>query len=281
MVIDSQRLGRCVYGIDLAVGTALEALTLMNGLPAWGETPHNSWGGGLMVEDAELTVRHCVFRGNETAVGGGAYVVGAGEPVFEDCLFDGNMGTEVAGLLLRGVCDPQVRRCTFRNATLTMYGGGVSWFGSGEALLEDCLIEDNQVLDSGGGVEVMSGTAVLRRCTIRGNTAGYLGGGLVQDLYGQAVLEECVIDGNTADGLAGGVYVAGGGALEARDTTILGNTAPVGPDGYVVSGATATLRCCTIDEDAWTVHGLLVIDNEDCAVAVRGMRWTDVRGLFR
>jgi hypothetical protein len=276
VVIDSQRLGRCVYGADLNADTRLEALTLANGLPAWGSTPHNSWGGGLMVEDGALTVSNCVFRDNETAIGGGAHVVGTGAPVFEDCVFDGNLATEVAGLLIRGACDPLVARCTFRNGDGAMYSGGVSWQGSGEALMEDCLVESNH----GGGLEIF-GAATLARCTVRGNTADYGGGGIVVDLYGDLVLEDCLVEANTAATLGGGVWVTGGGALDARDSTILGNTAPIGPDGYVSSSGMATLRCCTFDEDAWVIHGLLVIDNEDCVVAVRGMSWSDVRSLFR
>lgn len=46
VVIDGERAGRCVYGAALDATTRLAALTLANGLPTLGATPHNSWGAG-------------------------------------------------------------------------------------------------------------------------------------------------------------------------------------------------------------------------------------------
>ena len=282
VVIDAERAGRCIYAAGVEAGTRLEALTLSNGLPAWGSTPHNSWGAGLMVDGGELTVAGCVFTANETAVGGGAFVTGSGSPTFVDCVFDGNSATEVAGLLLGGVCDPVVRNCTFRNGDRIMVGGGVTWLGRGLALIENCLVENNTVWETGGGVEVQNAgaVAILRGCVITGNSARYGGGGLYVGYDGRAVLESCTISGNSAGEYGGGVVLAFGAHLEATETYIRDNSAPRGPDGDVYADAAAVLTCCDIDLAAWHAAGSLIVDDEDCGVPTQPATWSGVKALF-
>ena len=283
VVIDGERAGRCVYGADLDAATRIEALTLSNGLPALGSTPHNSWGAGLMVDGGALTVANCVFTGNETAVGGGAYVIGTGTPAFIDCVFDGNEASESAGLLLRGTCDPLVQDCVFRNGDRTMVGGGLTWGGSGHALIEGCTVEDNIVLETGGGVEIIGAGALatLRDCVIRRNSASLGAGGLFVGNYGHAILELCAITGNSSDNAGGGVILDFGAVLEAFDTTILDNTAPTAPDGLVGSSASATLTCCIIALDAWRDFGSLVVENDGCPIAAETATLGEVKSLFK
>ena len=283
VVIDAQRLGRCIYGADLDAATRIEGLTLRNGLPAWGSTPHNSWGAGLMVDGGALTVANCVFAANETAVGGGAFVTGFGSPTFVDCVFDGNSATEVAGLLLGGNCDPVVRGCTFRDGKLIMTGGALTWLGSGRALFENCRVENNTVLETGGGVEVLNAraVAVLRSCAITGNSARYGGGGLYVGNGGHAILETCTIVGNSAGEYGGGVTLDYGSVLEATESSIRDNEAPRGADGDVSVQAAATLRCCDVDTTAWAVRGSLVIDDEGCGIPVEPATWSGLKARFR
>ncbi len=284
VTIDSQRAGRCVFGTNLDAATRLEALTLTNGLSSLSSTGFTSWGGGLMVDSGALTVANCVFSTNEAAIGGGAWVTGTGTPTFVDCIFDGNAATESAGMILRGTCSPVLQNCVFRNATdRIMYGGGLTWVGTGQALLEDCTVEDNAVLESGGGVEVFGSgaTATLRNCVIRRNTAGLYAGGMDASLSSHVILENCEITDNGAGSSGGGVNLGSGVVLEAFISTILNNTAPSGPDGVVGSSASATLTCCTIDLAAWNALGTLTIDDANCTVATEPSTWGGVKAIFR
>jgi len=283
VVIDGERAGRCIYGANLDTATRLEALTLSNGLPALGTTPHNSWGAGLMVDEGELTISNCVFTGNETAIGGGAFIIGTGAPVIVDCIFDGNSASESAGLLLHGTCDPLVKNCIFRNGDRVTYGGGLTWTGAGHLLLEDCTVEDNTVIESGGGVEILGSAAVatLRNCVIRHNVSGYGAGGLSVGNHGRVVLEQCQITENSADNYAGGIGLGTGTYLEADDSSILNNTSPTGADCQVGSSATATLTCCDIDLEAWAILGAFSQNNDDCVVAAEESTWSEVKRLYR
>lgn len=283
VIIDGERAGRCVYGANLDAATRLEAVTLTGGLSAYSSTPDNSWGGGLYVDEGSLTVHNCVFLGNESAIGGGGFVRGTGAPTFTDCLFDGNSATEVAGLLLRGTCDPVVQDCTFRNGDRTLVGGGVTWGGSGTALLERCTIEDNVVIETGGGVEVIGSTAnaTLRYCLIRGNSAQIGAGGLYLGNGGRATLDNCTISDNSAGSYGGGVEVGSLGVLTGIQVTVLNNSAPLGPDGVVGSTAIATLTCCDVDLGLWHALGTLTLDNDDCVIATEKATWGEVKALFR
>lgn len=283
VVIDAGRLGRCVYGTNLAAGTELRDLTLSGGLPSLPTSPNPSWGAGLMVDGGEPTITNCVFAGNETAVGGGAFIIGTGTPRLTDCIFDGNTATESAGLVIRGECDPVVRNCTFRNGYWCLLGGGLTWSGSGNAQFEDCVVQGNTVLETGGGVEVYGplSSAIFRNCLIEGNSARIGGGGLIVGNGGQVFLFDCTVTGNTALSYGGGVVLDSQAVLQAVSTTIIGNTAGDGADGSISSTAVATLTCCTFDSELWFVNGLLVVDDEGCAVATEGARWGDVKAAYR
>ncbi|MGD9547143.1 MAG: nitrous oxide reductase family maturation protein NosD [Candidatus Krumholzibacteriia bacterium] len=283
VVIDGERLGRCIYGEGLDASTRIEAVTLSNGLPAWGSTPYNSWGAGLMVDGGSLTVSHCIFRENETAIGGGAFVKGTGSPVFEDCLFEDNQASEVAGLQLSGTCDPVVRNCIFRGGWRTMVGGGVTWSGSGTATLEGLTVENNVVWETGGGIELLGyyAYAVIRDCVIRNNTADIGGAGLYVYRSRNVVLENVTITGNRGGEYAGGVEFASYAIVSALACTILDNEAPSAPDGRLGSLAAMTLNCCDVDPDRWILDGTALFTNDGCEVGDEPVSWGDLKATFR
>ncbi|MBU2501085.1 right-handed parallel beta-helix repeat-containing protein [bacterium] len=283
VVIDGERLGRCIYGAGLDASTRIEAVTLSNGLPAWGSTPYNSWGAGLMVDGGSLTVSHCIFRENETAIGGGAFVKGTGSPVFEDCLFEANQATEVAGLQLSVIGDPVVRNCVFRGGWRTMVGGGVTWSGSGTALLEGLIVEDNTVWETGGGIELLGyyAYAVLRDCVIRNNTADIGAAGLYVYRSRNVVLENVTITGNTGGEYAGGVEFGSYAIVRAESCTILNNTAPSGPDGRLSSLAAMTFNCCEVDPTRWVLDGQATFTWDGCEVGDEAVSWGDLKATFR
>lgn len=281
VTIDGGRDGRCVYGAGLDAATRIEALTLANGLPAMGATPDGDFGAGLYVDGGEFTVLNCIFTGNESAIGGGAYVRGTGAPTFIGCVFDRNEATETAGLLMRGTCGPLLRDCVFRNGWRTLVGGGLTWAGSGLVQVDNCRFENNTVWETGGGVEVIGSAAqaTLRDCVISGNAAGINGAGLWVGGWGRVVLERCTIVENSADEQGAGVFL-NGGFLNAVDSTILDNLAPDLADGVVATGSAATLNCCEFTPEAWGGNGTLTVINDDCDVAEEPASWGDVKALF-
>lgn len=283
VIVDAQRGGRCIYGAGLDASTRIAALTLANGLSTAGTTPDRSWGGGLYVDEGELTVADCIFTANEAAIAGGAWIRGTGTPRVTGCVFDANSGTETCGLLLIGSCNPEVVGCEFRGGRLCMYGGAVSWAGYGVALFEDCLVEDNTTVESGGAIECLTSVsyAKLHGCTIRNNSTGIYGGGLVVASNAQVRLENCLVEGNSAGDYGGGLYVGTNCVVTAENTTILGNTAAQWADGRTGAGTTVNLICCTVDLDQWGIDGTLNVDDSGCAIPDERTSWGDIKAIFR
>ncbi len=140
---------------------------------------------------------------------------------------------------------------------LTVTGGIASWMGGGidgapsggprsTALIEDCLIRENQALFAGGGV---AGDFTLTRCTIRDNAAtgpalsiAHTGG-----VWGGPTMVECAVLDNVAKYGPGGVHLSALGPVQLVDCVIAGNqSSNAGGGVYVAQGTTAAITRCVI-----------------------------------
>ncbi|ANM31486.1 hypothetical protein ABI59_20825 [Acidobacteria bacterium Mor1] len=148
------------------------------------------------------------------------------------------------------------------------FGIGAGIYHSGSILeADDCLVHDNTTASHGGGLFIEPGifSAVLRRCDIRGNTAGIGGGGFYsrgdvsvvesgivandsefeQNWPGGGIHQEngavrvlhSAIYGNNSGSTGGGVYTQGGSTLIVN-STISGN-ASIGDGAGLYAGAPA------------------------------------------
>jgi hypothetical protein len=87
-------------------------------------------GGGLCMEQASPTVRHCLIVGN-TADAGPAVWIDGGAPLFEECWFHGNVGGG-AGSITCTDSSPRLLRCGF-------HGEGIGWWdGPMISVRSDC-----------------------------------------------------------------------------------------------------------------------------------------------
>lgn len=100
-------------------------------------------------------------------------------------------------------------------------GAGVN-FGPKGGLVEECVITNNVGNNTKGvGVNFEAGSkGILRRCTIGGNSGGYLGGGVYVPLDGGGVIDDCLILGNSAS-YGSGIYVTG--ATQMTNCTLIGD----------------------------------------------------------
>lgn len=129
------------------------------------------------------------------------------------CDGDTGLDTVIRGLTVRGG-----RQVRMGAAVYVRQGGGVT--------LENCVFEDNQVLDNyrhGGAVHVDESQAVIRDCVFRDNHADY--GAAVAALdASQVTLEGCLIVDNRAGREGSGLYVTGVGTQAAvTGCTLVGN----------------------------------------------------------
>ena len=89
----------------IEIGTGVGADALLEGL-----TIRDGDSIGVEIENASMTIRHCIFEQNEGNGGGGISVDG-GEVIIEDCLFHQNDATVGGGIL---VADGDVARAPLR-----------------------------------------------------------------------------------------------------------------------------------------------------------------------
>lgn len=160
--------------------------TVLDGfLITGGRSAYN--GGGMMIQNADPTVRNCVFRDNQAQYGGGIFASSA-QPVISNCLFEQNVATGS--------------------------GGGLYCFGyPGETgpALADCRFEENYAESSGGGLRTWDVSPVLVRCVFHANVARYSGAGAANGGDSRPTYADCRFEHNRTDTLYGAWDCYGGG----------------------------------------------------------------------
>jgi parallel beta-helix repeat protein len=186
--------------------------------------------GGGIDNYGTITLTNCTVSENIADAYGGGGIVDSGTATLESCTIDDNQAPsrDGGGGLLIGGGMVTLTNCTVSGNSADQ-GGGMSTNDSltqvGVATLVDCTLNDNQAsLANGGGVNLASGSDVLKDCTISGNTANGDGGGFSVGSSSSLELTACTITGNVAQS-GGGVNVGSGSAnVSLIDTIIAGNT---------------------------------------------------------
>ncbi len=261
-IIDGNLSDR-VFDVLSGARVTLSGLTIQGGRCETG-------GGGVSVSDARLDVLACSITGNAGQNSGGGLLIIDSVVNLESTTIAGNslFGNSVrkgAGIYCGG-SDLTVTACTisgndtFLNSFDFDRGGGIGsqssvvtihdstlsanravhgaalWSDGGDVLIQNTTIADNRSLGSAGGVlSTFDVSLTLRNCLVSGNTAvNSFGGGLV-------VSEDSFSPNCT---------------LEVTNSTFRGNVATnFSAGGLLVNVQNATIRNCTITENAAAVQG--------------------------
>lgn len=150
---------------------------------------NSSTGGGLAIQGSQTSsgtpwFDRCEFAVNDATVGGGAYVDGVVSPSFERCVFDLNSALDT--------------------------GGGAYWHQSAAPVFIDCAFERNIATDGGGVGYALTGSSVMKHCTLAHNSATNRGGGIFgtqeqSDAASDPAFRNCLVIENSADS-GGGAY---------------------------------------------------------------------------
>lgn len=196
--------------------------------------------------------------------------LGLDEPAWvEHLTLTGGLGQYAGGVRIDSTT-VTLRDCVIAANVSKTGGGGVTCGNYGEVILEDCLISRNSADAWRGGGLWLGGasTAVLRRCTITGNSAP-LGGGLYCGSGADVTVSGGAVTGNLGRTQGGGVYLEGWGDFRAEGLLVGGNISAIGPDGVFNANSpteelSAVLRCCDLDPAKWLGAEGLVLDEADC-----------------
>lgn len=180
--------------LDVAAGrtAAISGVTIRNGLDIQD-------GGGGIRNAGVLTMTHCVIHNNGGSPNGG--------------------GIQSTGTLTVS--------SSILSSNAADFQGGAIWVNGGSMTLTDSLVEDNSAdADGGGGLRLVSGTMLIDRTTLRGNSTGGWGGGV--NSGGNLVVRNSTISDNHTANDGGGLIVSG--AANIYNSSILFNEADADAD---------------------------------------------------
>ncbi len=200
-------------------------------------------GGGTFLEESDGIVRGCMYVANAAGAditkgggggggsGGGGIWISAGAPLVEGCCFNANIASFGAGVYHIDESRATVRGCIFQRgiafeagglyslqSPVTVqdclffenyaYGGAFSVGGAlsiyiADALIERCLVVNNQAELGGGGIYVEGGASQVRECHFAsnvafGDTQGWGGGALI-GYFSQVRFSSCAFESNRAN----------------------------------------------------------------------------------
>lgn len=209
----------------------------------------NNPAGGIQAAGT-LTMTNGTVSGNTGNGGAGAiYALGAGAYTLNNVVVDGNNGASAGGIVSLG-----------NFANLTLNGGSISHntansingtvggvSGGAGVLTADGTSFSSNTGPLGGGI-LDTGTLVLNKASIVGNTSGFQGGGIVvgfsrpgfPGLPGTATIDQTTITNNstgTTPGAGGaGIYVHDGSTLTLTRSLVAGNRTAGGGGGLLATG---------------------------------------------
>jgi len=147
---------------------------------------------------------------------------------------------------------------TIANGSANNGLGGGAIYNTGTAMLNRCTITGNTAIDLAGGGVYNLGTMVMTQCLLTGNTAP--GGGAI-DNQGTMTVNQCTVANNGAYYYGGGIY-AYGGTLTVNKCILTGNsTAAYGYNAYSYGGgiynwgSTVTVNESTLSGNYSTYYG--------------------------
>ncbi len=179
-------------------------------------------GGGLYAEDSRMNIGDCVFEAcyagggsaiwherSHTTVRGTVFRNNTQRAITDNngsnvtyiqCLFEGNSTyADGAAIGAFGGSAPTTIQCVFRRNTVDRDGG--AYYGSGDAVFEQCVFWGNRSGHAGGAVYARDGSARFNNCTFYGNHSDALVGGLASASFSDVVtVTNSIFWGNSAVG---------------------------------------------------------------------------------
>lgn len=215
-IVNANQLDRGVQIHPLS-GLELRSVTITGGNGQYDSRQVGDWGqgGGLLIDDGNLTLTDSIVSSNTSSdYGGGIY--------FQQDLTYNDTDYGKYGQL-------NVRNSTIDDNTADA-AGGISYFYGSTFILENSTLSGNEAIEQGegygGGILSLfyDGFAPqIRSSTITDNTAVNEGGGVYSG--GDFTIENSVVNGNTTENESGGGISGDAGNLEINGSIVSNNIA--------------------------------------------------------
>jgi hypothetical protein len=265
-----------IFHVMSGLTVTIAGLTISNG------SAHFDIGGGILNDQATLSLINCSVVNNVASYGGGGiYNNDGGSLTIVNSIISGNSaaggeypsGGGIAGGSLTIINSTISDNSAVGDFPFTFgYGGGISGGGT----ISNSTIANNYSGLDGGGI---AGGGTITNCTISNNGAG--GGdnnfpGSGGGIYGGGTISNCTISGNSVFGSAfkgagsgGGIYAVG--AVTISKTTFSDNYILFyGNGGGICNGGTLEIGNTILN----TAAGLLVRTSSTTAAQL--VRWVTI-----
>lgn len=196
-------------------------------------------GGGLYSREGSPTVIDNIFENNSASSGlGGGLYCGDGEfPVIEDNEFIDNSASSGGGGIACSRCPAVIERNIFTNNQAISLGSGGGLFVSastGVEILENHF--EGNGGSGGGGIYITRSNPLIQGNEMFSNTAGFGGGAAIYcNESSSPEIRENLIVSNTSSAAAGGIAVADTSNPMIIGNTLVANSATLGGGGLYIT----------------------------------------------
>ncbi|MEZ6132320.1 MAG: choice-of-anchor Q domain-containing protein [Planctomycetaceae bacterium] len=280
LTVDANGASRVFRALPGSV-VALSGLSITGGnaaLSSDNDPTYSGLGGGILNENASLTISASRIHGNSGTWGAGVNNW-RGTLTIEGTTLDNNNSTSNGGALYNwgdgGIASATLQNSTVSGNSANSGGGIANWNGSGAASLtatNSTIVMNSDSDSDGSGIDIFSGNVTLHNSLVAGNTAS---GGLAADIFGTLVV-------SSANNLVGTPAFAGG-LTHAINGNIVGDGT-----GNALAASTVIDTTLTANFGSTSTHALVAnspaIDAGNNSLAVDGssnVLTTDQRGFKR
>jgi hypothetical protein len=263
---DNCVIEKCIIENSSADGIYLDNCSLR----LTGSSLRNNYCAVKFLSPAEnyLKVDNCEFINNSSDGDYSSIVFtrnSGANTTIENCLFKNNVSRKsVVHAYQAG--KTIVRGSVFTENSVHTYGMLSNYFG-GVLEVDSCIISDNTVTTTAGGVhKVGAGKLILKSTTVERNVC--YSSGAVNNTDGEIFVSNCIIRYNTSlssSGSGGGMLLTGGTAF-VENSEIYANSAYYGAG--ISSNCDAMIVNCVIsNNNGHGIYAVSVIDLQNCIVS--------------
>ncbi|MBN1356526.1 right-handed parallel beta-helix repeat-containing protein [bacterium] len=162
-------------------------------------------GGGIRIWKASPVIVDCIIQDCSAIQGGGVCILDESYPIFKRCVISGCWGS---GFFCFTGDQPLIEDCHIIDceSSEVSWAGGLGFYGSSDADIQNCLIADNRnPHTSGGGIRIEKSHPRFTNCMIVDNWTVEHGGALLCRVDAFPEFTHCTLAGNTAEGNGAGI----------------------------------------------------------------------------
>ena len=195
--------------------------------------------------DVNVLLENLVLTGSdyENVLGPGLYLNNDGQATVRNCVIRNNKGR--SGAVFVSSSTALFEDCVIEDNEASQHGGGMWIAGHADLLMSNCIVRNNVAFEYGGGIHCNDGIGsfeLVDGCSVSGNQAGEGGGIYFHDGSTVYSLNDCVISNNSAVKYGGGIYIrdyayVSGGVITNNRTDRFGGGVYISESGTTISGS--------------------------------------------